>query len=132
MPSPAPLRPIPGLSYLQLFVPADPINYPPPEEHDDEKIRAQIRPLVQVAVEVAAGSRPLSHLKPARFNAPVRRHLSAWLRAAPLPTGAPGGKVHSVHARDDGEYFGTAEIGGHHYAFTGSLQGNTLQSFRLL
>ncbi len=124
--------PIPGMSHLQLYAAPQRIRYEREPTAGDLATREEIRGLVVIVVEVAASLRPLSHLDSARFAPEISTHIRAWKKAQPADESRGRIALSSLHARANGEYFGSAVIGGQQRAFTGSASGRHLRSFRML
>lgn len=125
-------QPIPGCTHLLRFIPEDTVIYSAPSTNMDAAQRVLISKLVGIALDVAAGLRPLSHLTPTYFDPSITMHLSSWSRAHRSENLRMWMK--SLHGREDGEYFGTAIYGDKQIAFTGRLAKghNKLRAFRLL
>jgi len=93
----------------------------------------RIQGWVVFALEVAAGYRPLAHLNSARYSDAIRLHIGSWVRRRRTsPYATDKLQLTSLHARPNGEYFGSAYIGQQQHAFTGSASRTGLTSFRLL
>ena len=92
----------------------------------------RIQGWVIFALEVAAGYRPLAHLNSARYSDAIRLHIGSWVRRRTSPYATDKLQLTSLHARPNGEYFGSAYIGQQQHAFTGSASPTGLTSFRLL
>ncbi|WP_239180538.1 hypothetical protein [Corynebacterium singulare] len=124
--------PIPGMSHLQLYVAPQRIRYDRQPTAGDLATREEVRGLVVIVLEVAASLRPLSHLNNSRFAPEISTHIRAWKKALPADESRGRIALSSLHARENGEYFGSAVIGGQQRAFTGAAAGKQLQSFRML
>ncbi|QYR18237.1 hypothetical protein JJQ73_04000 [Corynebacterium glutamicum] len=70
------LVPIPGFAHLLYLVP-DPL---PQAIHARTEVPREVSVLVRVALDSAFGLRPIAHLTPKLFDAPVRAHVSARRR----------------------------------------------------
>lgn len=70
------LVPIPGFAHLFYLVP-DPF---PQRVQVRTAVPREISMLVRVALDSAFGLRPITHLTPKLFDAPVRAHVSARRR----------------------------------------------------
>lgn len=124
--------PIPGFSHLQLYQPADPVRYERVPTEEDLRIRERARALVRIAVEVAAGARPLRQIRRETFDPVIRLNLMAWSRGHGTSLRSVPCELRSLHARGGGEFFGSAQIGRHSHAFTGTFGKDRLTSFRLM
>ena len=124
--------PIPGMSHLQLYVAPQRIRYDREPTAADVATRSDIHGLVLIALEVAATLRPMHHLDKNRFAPEIVTHIKAWLKGQPTSGKRGRFSLTSLHARANGEYFGSAFIGGQQRAFTGAATGRYLRSFRLL
>ncbi|QCB27885.1 hypothetical protein [Corynebacterium endometrii] len=122
---------IPGFAHLKLYVPEDRVVYSRPSHVTDVRTRKIATRLVSLAVDVAAGQRAITHLPHKHFHPTIKLHLGTWIRAHELKRKREA-KVRSIHIRPNGEIFGTAGIGSAQHAFTGSIEGEKLVSFRLL
>lgn len=122
---------IPGYAHLKLLVPETPAPQPTPVV-EDPAVRRLAHSLVTVVVEVAAGLRPFAHLNAQRFGDAVRLHVRACKRRYGTEAKPVLGKLVSIHGRSDGEVYGTASLDGKNMAFTASLHGGKLTTFRLL
>lgn len=122
---------IPGFAHLKLFVPQDRVIYSRPAHATDIHTRKLTNRLVCLAVEVAAGKRSILHLSHKHFHPTIKLHLGTWMRTNGVNS-ANDAKVQSLHIRPNGEYFGTALIGDKQHAFTGAIDEDKLESFRLL
>lgn len=125
-------QPIPGCAHLMRFIPDDPIIYSAPSSNMDSEQKVFTSKLIKIALDVASGLRPLAHLSPRYFDPSILTHLSSWSRIHGRNNARMWMK--SLHAREDGEYFGTAILGDKQFAFTGRLsaQQDKLRAFRLL
>lgn len=128
------LVPIPGMSLLKFVVPDEkPPALPPTPVQPQATLLA--RSLVQKALDVACGVRPLTQLDKRRFERPVHTHLSARLRTSALRGPV---KIRSLHVEPAGEQleiFGTAVCGSATLAYTAQLSHEwpgKLLSFRVL
>lgn len=125
-------RPVPGFAHLKLYSAPDKVRYERVPSTADILARDAIHDLVVIAVEVAAGLRPLQHLRRDRFEDTIRLHLRIWKKSRAIDSGSGSGELLSLHARADGEYFGSARIADRRHAFTGSAEGERLLSFRII
>lgn len=127
-------EPIPGYSHLKLYIAPDRIHYGRLPTTAEVAAQHHIKAWVVFILEVAAGYRPLAHLNSPRFSDSIRVHIGSWIhqrhRHSPYDTDAL--RLTSLHARPNGEYFGSAVIGTERHAFTGSATDQGLRSFRLL
>ncbi|MCG7247672.1 hypothetical protein QP414_09385 [Corynebacterium simulans] len=124
--------PIPGFSHLKLYTAPDRVRYERKPTEEDLSARKEILDLVVFALEVTGGLRPLHHLAGNKYNRDIKVHLRAWAlnhRPHDRPLRA---QLRSLHARANGEFFGSADIGGKRHGFTGSFKHNRLEEFRLL
>ena len=125
-------QPIPGCAHLLRFMPDDTVIYSAPSNNMDDAQRLFTSKLVGIALDVASGLRPLTHLTPTYFDPSISMHLSSWARTH----GSQNVRMwmKSLHGRKDGEYFGTAIYGDKQFAFTGRLAKghDKLRAFRLL
>ncbi|WP_308607143.1 hypothetical protein [uncultured Corynebacterium sp.] len=124
--------PIPGMSHLQLYVAPQRIRYEREPTAGDLATRDEIHGLVVIVLEVAAALRPMGHLNNPRFAPEIITHVRAWRKAHTALELRGGMALTSLHARANGEFFGSVLIGSHQRAFTGSAAGRHLRSFRLL
>lgn len=124
--------PIPGMSHLQLYVAPQRIHYEREPTARDLATREEIRGLVVIVLEVAAALRPLSHLNNPRFAPEITKHVRAWRKAQAAAESHGGMTLRSLHARSNGEFFGSVLLGSTRRAFTGAATGRHLRSFRLL
>lgn len=124
--------PIPGMSHLQLYVAPQRIRYEREPTVRDLATREEIHGLVVIVLEVAAALRPLSHLNNPRFAPEITKHVRAWRKAQAASETRGGMTLRSLHARSNGEFFGSVLMGTTRRAFTGSASGRYLRSFRLL
>lgn len=137
--------PIPGFVHLHAYRPqtrAVPPHQARPHEATphaelsaadlpaESSIRAEVTALARLAIDVVGGLRPVSHLDEERFDTAVLRHLRAWRRRS--GQGGHGARMLRLHVRADGEFFGTAQVGPRHHAFTGTADGDHLTSFRVI
>ncbi|MDO5032101.1 hypothetical protein [Corynebacterium sp.] len=126
------------MSHLKLYVAPDRVHYGHQPSAADRAAREEIRGLVIIALEVAAGMRPVRHVERQRFPPELPMHLRVWsesLTQQPA-TGAfleryPM-ELTSLHARANGEFFGSACLDGRQHAFTGMARAGRLRSFRML
>ena len=126
------LIPVPGCTHLKVLVP-DPSPAPSPPPQPTRDARRTAAHLVLVALEVAFGLRPGHQLTPKRFDAAVRIHVTARLRAARGARELRGPvRLDSLHTRSDGEVFGTARVGDRTHAFTARIDDTRMRSFRVL
>ncbi len=124
--------PIPGMSHLQLYVAPQRIRYERQPTAGDLATRKEIHGLVVIVLEVAAALRPLSHLNNPRFAPEIANHVRAWRKAQASSEWRGGMALRSLHARSNGEFFGSVLMGSTRRAFTGAAVGRHLSSFRLL
>lgn len=124
--------PIPGMSHLQLYVAPQRIRYEREPTTGDLTTRDEIHGLVVIVLEVAAALRPLSHLNNSRFAPEITNHVRAWRKAQAASEARGGMTLRSLHARSNGEFFGSVLMGATRRAFTGAAAGRHLRSFRLL
>ena len=83
------LIPIPGFTHLKYLV-SDPVLT---RSRDHTPVPREVSALVRVALDSAYGLRPVTHLHPKRFDAPVRAHISARRKQG----GAEVAKLMSCH-----------------------------------
>lgn len=121
--------PIPGYAHLMVLTPPDPIKYARQETSADIAMQSRLLGPVTLALETAAGLRPLSALRDDVFAKAIHIHLRAWQRSHPQGGGM---QLMSVHARPGGEFHGSARMGATRYAFTGFFSNDQMKSFRLL
>ncbi|KAA8722389.1 hypothetical protein [Corynebacterium phocae] len=121
---------VPGFSYISVLIPQDPIVYARTPDHRAQLVRAEVRRLTQVVLEVAARQQPQVRLQKDYFDHCIRLHLRAWLRQRSRAT--QNLVVHSLHAQSSGEFHGSASIGDARLAFTGVCKKGRLTAFRLL
>lgn len=124
--------PIPGLAHLKLLVPVDRIRYVTPSGADAAQRRAEALELVTLTLEVAVGNRPLTTLRPPKFDRSITRHLRAWQRANGQLLRGSTIELKSMHAQGDGEFHGSVTLGVRNHAFTGVVDNKQLRSFRLI
>lgn len=125
-------EPIPGYSHLKLFIAPHRVRYGRLPTSAEVAAQHRIQGWVVFALEVAAGYRPLAHLNSARYSDAIRLHIGSWVRRRTSPYATDRLQLTSLHARPNGEYFGSAYIGQQQHAFTGSANPTGLTSFRLL
>lgn len=125
-------QPIPGYVHLRTFVPADPIVYADQPAELDPQLRKTAADLVIIMLEVAAGHRPPNQLGSHRFAATVSMQLRMWSKRHGTHLKPVAFALLSFHGRDNGEFFGTASLGGKQYAFIATFDGGRVQTFRLL
>ncbi|WIM68273.1 hypothetical protein QP027_02405 [Corynebacterium breve] len=118
--------PIPGNTYLQALVPRTPSS---PEKPIPQPVEPKLSPLIRVALDATFGIRELEALRRTRYDVGVRTHIAARRRAG-LPPGPV--RVLSFHAREEGEFYGTAQSGGRKYGFAARVEGGRLTSFKVL
>lgn len=126
-------QPIPGCAHLMRFIPDDPVVYSAPSDNMAEAEKIFTSKLVNIALDVASGLRPLAHLSPKFFDPSISTHLSSWTRTH-KGTRNTRMWMKSLHGRKDGEFFGTAILGDKQFAYTGRLskEQDKLRTFRLL
>lgn len=125
------LVPIPGLIHLKYLVPDDPVL---PRRHR-EPVPREISALVRVALDSVFGIRPVTHLHPRRFGAPVRAHITARRKQ-----GLPGvAKLISCHVQvraGTAEVYGSVAVDGRSTAYAARLDESDgmwrMLSFRVL
>ncbi|MEK0146159.1 hypothetical protein [Corynebacterium yonathiae] len=125
-------EPIPGYSHLKLFIAPHRVRYGRLPTSAEVATQHRIQDWVVFALEVAAGYRPLAHLNSARYSDAIRIHLGSWVPRRTSPYATEKLQLTSLHARPNGEYFGSVYIGKQQHAFTGSASPTGLASFRLL
>lgn len=124
--------PIPGFSYLKLYTAPDRIRYAHQPSAEALSKREEILELVAIALEVTGGLRPLHQLEGTKYNRDIKVHLRAWaLNHRPQDQVVPV-RMRSLHARANGEFFGSVDFGENRHGFTGSYQHNRLTAFRML
>ncbi|AGF71761.1 Rv3235 family protein [Corynebacterium halotolerans] len=126
------LTPVPGCTHLKVLVP-DPSPASTPSPQPTRDTRRTAAHLVLIALEVTFGLRPAHQLTPRRFDAAVRIHVTARLRATRGAQEIRGPvRLDSLHTRPDGEVFGTAVTGTRTHAFTARIDDTRMRSFRVL
>ena len=125
-------EPIPGYSHLKLFIAPHRVHYGRLPTSAEVAAQHRIQGWVVFALEVAAGYRPLAHLNSPRDSDAIRLHIGSWVRRRTSPYATDRLQLTSLHARPNGEYFGSAYIGQLQHAFTGAASPTGLTSFRLL
>ncbi|WP_291314638.1 hypothetical protein [Corynebacterium sp. UBA2622] len=118
--------PVPGYQHMKVLV------QPPPAPQRPSPVRRRgVRPspLVKVALEAAFGMRDSAALKQSLYAPGVRNHISARRRAK-----TPAGPVQilTCHAREGGEFFGSAQLGTRRYAYVARVVEGRLVSFKVL
>lgn len=125
-------EPIPGYSHLKLYIAPHRIHYGRLPTTAEVATQHHIQAWVVFILEVAAGYRPIAHLNSPRFSDSIRLHIGSWVHRRKSPYDTDAMRLTSLHARPNGEYFGSAVIGTQRHAFTGSATDQGLRSFRLL
>ena len=125
-------EPIPGYSHLKLFIAPHRVRYGRLPTSAEVAAQHRIQAWVVFVLEVAAGYRPLAHLNSPRYSDAIRLHIGSWLRRSESPYATERLQLTSLHARPNGEYFGSAYLGRQQHAFTGAADHTGLTSFRLL
>ncbi|QPK79693.1 hypothetical protein G7Y31_03025 [Corynebacterium lizhenjunii] len=123
--------PIPGYAHLKVLRPPDPVRYERTDGELTEALHTELLDPINFVLEVAAGRRPVHHLRSPRFHLSVSLHLGAWRRNRGT-TAVWRFELISLHAQLSGEFHGSAVIGPHHHAFTGLYRNGVVRSFRLL
>lgn len=119
------LSPVPGLTYLKILTPTSP---PPPRRQElPDDARAEVAPLVTVALQAAFGMRPVERLPRRTFSDAVRSRINARLRSSPARGPVALRSLRTV----DGEVFGTCEAQGRIFGFTAVVEGGRVESFRV-
>ncbi|WP_052098073.1 hypothetical protein [Corynebacterium doosanense] len=131
------LVPIPGMSMLKFVVP-DPhppaVDPPPP----DAEVRRLAHALIQKALDVACGMRPMVQLDRRRFARPVHVHLAARLRGSDLRGPVAVRSLHlapGTGGPEGLEVYGTAVCAATTIGYTARLSTDwpgRLLSFRVL
>ena len=121
-------EPIPGYSHLKLFIAPHRVRYGRLPTSAEVAAQHRIQGWVVFALEVAAGYRPLAHLNSARYSDSVRLHIGSWVRRRTSPYATDKLQLTSLHARPNGEYFGSAYIGQQQHAFSGAASPTGLTS----
>lgn len=130
------LAPIPGLNYLECWVPARAEAHPQqPRLHSQAipmKVRQAASTLVGIAMHAAAGGRAVATLSEAEFSEQVRRHLTARLRGGhrlQQPV-----QVRSMHVRVRGQLLdavGSVSAGPVWVGYLAMFEPNTLSTHKL-
>lgn len=131
------LVPIPGMSMLKFVVPDPPPAEPPQLQPRPLPSGAHhvARALIQKALDVACGMRPLVQLERRRFDRPVHVHLAARLRHSGLRGPVAVASLHLAPGVDGLEVYGTAVCAGVTFGYTARLSTDwpgRLLSFRVL
>ncbi|WPF66648.1 MULTISPECIES: hypothetical protein [unclassified Corynebacterium] len=132
------LIPVPGYSHLKVHVggPGDPDHAPQPDNaalplpQDEQNAPQRLRARVLVLLEVLCRQRPPRQLSPLAY-------APAVIAQAGFPrTGPQAVRLRSLHLRDrhhdHPEFYGTCEIGGERYGFTGWVSKGKIAGFKVL
>src|SRR5699024_6974196 len=115
------------------FIPDDPVVYSAPSDNMAEAEKIFTSKLVNIALDVASGLRPLAHLSPKFFDPSISTHLSSWTRTH-KDTRNTRMWMKSLHGSKDGEFFGNAILSDKQFDYTGRLSKelDNIRSFRLI
>lgn len=119
--------PVPGHTHVKVWVPDTSTSHE--DAPEPAPSRADLSPLVRVALDAAFGIRGIHALHERTFTRGVRMHVSARRRA-----GAPTGTVEvaSCHSSGGGEFYGTAISAGQRYGWVARIERGRLVSFKVL
>ncbi|WP_018118503.1 hypothetical protein [Corynebacterium mastitidis] len=122
------LIPIPGYGHLKIYLPDAARPSPEPARPGAAPPTPRLRAQVLVLLEVLCARRPLRQLSAASFEAPVLAYARAHRRARRSV------RLRSLHlrGRQGAEIYGSCEIGGARYGFTGCVRGGRIAEFRVL
>ncbi|MCH6196487.1 hypothetical protein MHT86_03115 [Corynebacterium mastitidis] len=122
------LIPIPGYGHLKIYLTDAAHPSPEPARPTAPPPTPRLRARVLVLLEVLCARRPLRQLSAAAFEAPVLAYARAHRRARRSV------RLCSLHlrGRQGTEIYGSCEIGGARYGFTGCVRGGKIAEFRVL